>query len=68
MVLPCIGSHDHTTFLPSALHRPDELGKMVLDLAGAETGDQRQPPRLVGRVQRVDKAQEIVGGEASGRI
>ena len=63
MVLPCMGSQDHTTIAALALHRADELGKMLLDLVGAEAGDQRQPARLVVRIQHVDKADEFVGLE-----
>ncbi len=63
IVLPCIGSHDQTTGRALALHRADQLRQMVADLVGAEAADQRQPARLVVRVEDVDQAEQLVGLE-----
>ena len=60
MVLPCIGSHTHTTRAALALHRAQQRRQQALDLVGAHAGDQRQPAGLVVRVERVDQAQQIV--------
>ena len=37
---------------------------MLAHLVGAEAADEREPPRLVRRVQRIDQAQQFVRGEA----
>ena len=34
---------------------------MLAHLVGAEAADEREPPGLVRRVQRIDQAQELVG-------
>src|SRR6266478_101252 len=49
--------HHHAAF---ALHRADQARQMVADLVGAETVDQRQPSRLVVRVEHVDQPQQLV--------
>ena len=36
---------------------------MVEDLVGAEAGDQRQPARLVLRVEHLDQLQQLIGGQ-----
>src|SRR3546814_14637164 len=47
-------------FPPFALHGADELRQMRLDLVMAIAGDERQPPRLVRRIEDVDHAQQCV--------
>ncbi len=61
MVLPCMGSHDHTTVTLLALDRADQRRQEVADLVGAHAADQRQPARLVVRVEDVDQPHQIVG-------
>ena len=39
-VLPCMGSHDHTTDLPSRFTARTSGGSFVGDLVGAHAGDQ----------------------------
>ncbi len=48
-------------FGPGLAHRPQQAGEPGLQLFHAHAADQRQPPGLVGRVQPVDEAQQIVG-------
>ena len=67
MVLPCIGSQDQTTLAPLALDRPDQPRQVLADLPRAEARDQRQPPRLVLRVQPVDQLQQVALGDRSAR-
>src|SRR5205814_5736354 len=43
-----------------ALHRTDQARQMIADLLGAEPVDQRQPSRLVVRIEHVDQTQQIV--------
>lgn len=38
-----------------ALHGADQGGQVFCDLVRTETADQRHPPRLVGRVEDVEK-------------
>ena len=42
------------------LHGADQLRQVVADLVGAEARDQRQPARLVLRVEQVDQLQQAV--------
>jgi hypothetical protein len=53
------GPHDRVAGRPD---RPDERGQERLDLAGAEPGDQGEPPRLAGRVQRGAQLHDLLGG------
>ena len=57
--------HHH---LALALDRAHERRQVVADLVGAEAADQRQPARLVVRIENVDQAQQIVRLAATGRI
>src|SRR5579864_5656397 len=53
-----IARPDHRA--PLALHRADEAGQMLTNLVGAETVDQRQPARLVVRVEYFDQLYELI--------
>ena len=46
--------------MPSRLHRADHRRQHVADLVGAEPDDQRQPARLVLRIENVDQPQQLV--------
>ena len=50
------------------LHRAHQLRQMLADLVGAEARDQRQPARLVFRVEQVDELQQPVRPSATDRI
>ena len=60
MVLPCIGSHDHTTLRPSRLTARTIGGKQLGGLVRAHAADQRQPAGLVVRIEDVDELQKLV--------
>ena len=42
----------------------DQPGQVRLDLVRSEAGDQRQPPRFVRGIERIDQPQQVVGLEA----
>src|SRR5690625_3704573 len=46
---------------PFPLHPTYELWKVVFDLVGTHPRNQRDPARLVFRIERVDQANQIVG-------
>ena len=56
-----VDAPDHGAAL--ALDGADQRRQLVFDLVGAHPGDQGQSARLVGRVEPVDQAQQIVGFE-----
>jgi hypothetical protein len=43
------------------LHPAQQRRQQALDAVGAHTADQRQPTWLIGGVQQVDQAQQVVG-------
>ena len=47
IVLPCIGSQDHTTLAPARFTARMSLRQLLGHLVGAEARDQRQPARHV---------------------
>ena len=51
-----------------ALHRAHQRRQLVEDLVGAEAADQRQPARLVLRVEDVDQLEQLVRRRATARI
>ncbi len=44
-----------------AFDRAHQRRQMLADLVGAETADQREPARLVVRIENVDQPQQVVG-------
>ena len=68
MVLPCIGSHDHTTTRPSRFTARTSGGSRSPALSAPTPADQREPAGLVVRIEDVDQAQQLVGLAATGRV
>ena len=61
IVLPCIGSHSHTTLCAGALApRAPAAAAARATLSCAHAADQRDAARLVRRVQHVEDAQQVV--------
>ena len=59
-MLPCIGSHDHTTLRPSRLIARTIGGKQIGGLVGTDAADQRQPAGFVVRIEDVDQPQQLI--------
>ena len=60
-MLPCIGSHTQATSTPGGGDLLDQGRQPVADLAGAEAGDEREPARLVRRVELRGQRDRVVG-------
>ena len=59
IVLPCIGSHSHTTLQPSAITARSSGGSFRSTCVRAHAADQRQPPRLVRGFSVSDQPQQV---------
>ena len=66
-VLPCIGSHIHTTGWPSSSTARRSAGQMVVDGVDPEPGDQGQPTGDPVGVEPLAQGQHVVGGGRRAR-
>ena len=60
MVLPCIGSHDHTTLRPSRFTARHQRRQALGRLVRAHAADQGQAAGLVVRIEHVDQPEQFV--------
>ena len=60
MVLPCMGSQDHTTMRPSRFTARMSSGRCFSTLSAPKRADQRQAARLVFGIQDVDEPDQFI--------